>query len=283
MGSEFEIAIKVAPHHIEWETMLWVARHADTNSVYSDFWNFDHFYPIYGDSSGPCLESWVTLSAIAQATSRIRIGCMVNGVHYRHPAVVANMASGLDIISDGRFELGLGAGWNQEESGAYGIHLGSLTERFDRFDEALAVIFSLLHEERTSFKGEYFSLKEALNNPKGPQERLPICIGGTGEKRTLPNVAKYASHWNLPSYDKSLFTNKLNSLKLYCGEIGRDVKEIKISTHIFVEEATDEETIIEQLRTQEEAGINQSIIYFQPPVTREKVRSVTELLSNTAR
>ena len=96
-------------------------------------------------------------------------------------------------------------------------------------------------------------------------------------------MAKYASHWNLPSYDKSLFTNKLNSLKLYCGEIRRDVKEIKISTHIFVEEATDEETIIEQLRTQEEAGINQSIIYFQPPVTREKVRSVTELLSNTAR
>ena len=129
--------------------MLWVATHADANPVYSDFWNFDHFYPIYGDSSGPCLESWVTLSAIAQATSRIRIGCMVNGVHYRHPAVVANMASGLDIISDGRFELGLGAGWNQEESGAYGIHLGSLTQRFDRFDEALAVIFSLLHEERT--------------------------------------------------------------------------------------------------------------------------------------
>ena len=146
--------------------MLWVATHADANPVNSDFWNFDHFYPIYGDSSGPCLESWVTLSAIAQATSRIRIGCMVNGVHYRHPAVVANMASGLDIISDGRFELGLGAGWNQEESGAYGIHLGSLTQRFDRFDEALAVIVSLLHKEKTSFHGKYFRLQRLLIIPK---------------------------------------------------------------------------------------------------------------------
>ncbi len=278
MGSDFEIAIKVAPHHIEWEMMLWAAIHADTSPVYSDFWNFDHFYPIYGDSSGPCLESWVTLAAIAQATSRIRVGCMVNGVHYRHPAVVANMASGLDIISDGRFELGLGAGWNEEESGAYGIPLGSLTERFDRFDEALAVIASLLHKEKTSFQGKYFSLTEALNNPKGPQDKLPICIGGTGERRTLPNVAKYASHWNLPSYDETLFANKLNSLKFYCDEVERDLNEIKISTHIFVEESSDHETILKQLRNQQEGGIDQSIIYFQPPVTKEKIMSVTELL-----
>jgi len=281
MESDFEIAIKVAPHHIEWEMMLWAATYADASPLYSDFWNFDHFYPIYGDSSGPCLESWVTLSAIAQATSRIRVGCMVNGAHYRHPAVIANMASGLDIISGGRFQLGLGAGWNQEESGAYGIHLGSLTERFNRFDEAIAVIASLLHEEKTTFHGEYFSLDEALNNPKGPQEMLPICIGGTGEKRTLPNVAKYASHWNLPSYDQSLFANKLNSLKIYCDALERDVNQIKISTHVFVEETSDEETIIEQLRIQRKAGINQSIIYFQPPVTKEKIVSVTELISNS--
>ena len=112
MKTDFEIALKIAPHHIDWKTVLWAATYADSSSIYSDFWNFDHFYPIYGDTSGPCLESWVTLSAIAQATSRIRIGCMVNGIHYRHPAVLANMASALDIVSEGRFELGLGAGWN---------------------------------------------------------------------------------------------------------------------------------------------------------------------------
>ena len=100
MNTNFEIGVKVAPHHIDWGTLLWAAEYADSSPIYSDFWNFDHFYPIYGDTSGPCLESWVTLSAIAQATSRIRVGCMVNGVHYRHPAVVANMTSAIDIVSN---------------------------------------------------------------------------------------------------------------------------------------------------------------------------------------
>ena len=141
---------------------------------------------------------------------------------------------------------------------------------------------SLLHEEKTSFHGKYFSLDEALNNPKGPQEKLPICIGGTGEKRTLPNVAKYATHWNLPSYEENVFAQKLNSLKYYCDALARDINEIKISTHVFIEEGTDDKKIIEQLRIQQESGINQSIIYFQPPVTEEKIKSVTELITNHA-
>ena len=192
-----EIGIKVAPHHVDWETLLAVAQLADQAEIFHQFWNFDHFYPIKGDTDGPCLEAWITLTGIAQATNRIRIGCMVNGVHYRHPAVLANMASALDIVSQGRFELGLGAGWNELESSAYGIELGTLKERFDRFDEALTVISSLLAEEHTSFSGKYYSLQDARNEPKGPQQPLPICIGGTGEKRTLRSVAHHASHWNL--------------------------------------------------------------------------------------
>ncbi len=180
-----EIGIKVAPHHVEWKSLLAAAEIADQADVFYQFWNFDHFYPIKGDTDGPCLEAWVTLTGIAQATDRIRIGCMVNGVHYRHPAVLANMASALDIVSQGRFELGLGAGWNELESGAYGIELGSLKERFDRFDEALIVISSLLAEENTSFSGQYYSLQDARNEPKGPQQPLPICIGGTGETRVV--------------------------------------------------------------------------------------------------
>ena len=279
MKTDFEIGLKVAPHYIEWETMLRAATYADSNPIYTDFWNFDHFYPIYGDPEGPCLESWVTLSAIAQATSRIRIGCMVNGIHYRHPAVLANMASALDIISDGRFELGLGAGWNEEESGAYGIHLGSLTERFDRFDEALEVIISLLHREKTSFSGSYFELHEALNNPKGPQTKLPICIGVSGEKRTLPSVAKFATHWNLPSFEEDIFKNKLTILKDHCDIVSREIADIKISTHVFVEEATTDQSIVEQLEIQREAGINQSIIYFQPPVSITRIEAITKVIS----
>ena len=113
--------------------MLAVWQAADDIDVYESGWTFDHFYPIFSDSAGPCLEGWTTLTALAQATKRLRLGTLVTGIHYRHPAVLANMAAALDIISNGRLELGIGAGWNEEESSVYGIELGTIKERFDRF------------------------------------------------------------------------------------------------------------------------------------------------------
>ena len=216
-----------------------VARHADASGLYEQFWNFDHFYPIQGDSSGPCLESWVTLTAIAQATTRIRLGCMVNGMHHRHPAVVANMASTLDVVSRGRFELGIGAGWNEQESDAYGMELGSLTQRFDRLDEGLQVLVGLLSDDTTTFNGEYFRLTAARNEPKGPQQPLPICVGGTGERRTLRTVARFASHWNLPIFDANAFSHKRAVLADHCTALGTDVNAIKISTHVFAQTGAD--------------------------------------------
>ena len=273
-----EIGIKVAPHHVEWETLLTVAQIADQAEIFHQFWNFDHFYPIKGDTDGPCLEAWVTLTGIAQATNRIRIGCMVNGVHYRHPAVLANMASALDIVSQGRFELGLGAGWNELESGAYGIELGTLKERFDRFDEALTVISSLLAEEHTSFSGKYYTLQDARNEPKGPQQPLPICIGGTGEKRTLRSVAHHASHWNLPMFEDQLFKQKYEVLKTHCKNIGTNVDDIKVSTHVFVEEETEPSSVITEILHQNKLGIHQSILYFQPPIHMGQVEHLTNAL-----
>ena len=186
-----QFGIKTSPQYTTWGDMLDVWRAADDIDVFESAWNFDHFYPInVPDTTGPCMEGWVTLTALAQATSRIRIGCMVNGVVYRHPAVLANMASALDIVSNGRLELGLGAGWNQEECDAYGIELGSLTERFDRFDEACECIVGLLTQETTDFSGKYFTLTNARNNPAGVQKpHPPICIGGGGVKRTLAATA----------------------------------------------------------------------------------------------
>ena len=165
--------------------MLAVWQAADDIDVFESGWTFDHFYPIFSDSTGPCLEGWTTLTALAQATKRLRVGMLVTGIHYRHPAVLANMAAALDIISNGRLELGIGAGWNEEESGAYGIELGSIKERFDRFEEACEVLTSLLSKETTTFDGKFYQLKDARNEPKGPQKpHPPICIGGSGEKRT---------------------------------------------------------------------------------------------------
>ena len=119
-------AFKTAQQNTTWADMLAVWREADDIDVFESGWVFDHFYPIFSDSTGPCLEGWTALTALAQATTRLRLGALVTGIHYRHPAVLANMAATIDIISGGRLELGIGAGWNEEESGAYGIELGTL-------------------------------------------------------------------------------------------------------------------------------------------------------------
>ena len=197
--------IKTSQQDTTWADMLAVWTEADDIPVFTSAWNFDHFYPIFSDSTGECLEGWTTLAALAQATKRLRVGCMVTGIIYRHPVVLASMASTLDIISGGRLEFGIGAGWNEEECDAFGIELGTLTERFDRFEEACEIIKGLLTQELTTFSGRYYSLAEARNNPPGIQKpHPPICIGGQGERRTLPLVARYADHWNCPGFDGHL-------------------------------------------------------------------------------
>src|SRR5512141_2798832 len=126
------VGIKTAPEHTSWNAMRDVRRAADDIELFDSAWTFDHFYPIFSDSTGPCLEGRTVTTALAQTTSRLRVGLLVTGIHHRHPAVLANMVSALDVVSGGRLELGVGAGWNEEESGAYGIELGTLKERFDR-------------------------------------------------------------------------------------------------------------------------------------------------------
>ena len=206
-------AFKTSPQNTTWADMLAVWRAADDIDVFESGWTFDHFYPIFSDPAGPCLEGWTTLTALAQATTRLRLGTLVTGIHYRHPAVLANMAAALDIISGGRLELGIGAGWNEEESGAYGIELGSIKERFDRFEEACQVLIGLLSQDTTDFDGTFYQLKAARNEPKGPQRpHPPICIGGNGEKRTLRITAKYAHHWNFVGGPPEEFARKRDVL-----------------------------------------------------------------------
>jgi alkanesulfonate monooxygenase SsuD/methylene tetrahydromethanopterin reductase-like flavin-dependent oxidoreductase (luciferase family) len=166
-------AFKTSPQDTTWADMLAVWKAADDIDVFESGWTFDHFYPIFSDSTGPCMEGWITLTALAQATSRLRMGTLVTGIHYRHPAVLANMATTLDIVSEGRLELGIGAGWNEEESGAYGIELGTPRQRSDRFEEACEVIVGLLSEETTTFEGRYYQVSNARNEPKPVQRPHP--------------------------------------------------------------------------------------------------------------
>ena len=226
-------AFKTSPQNTAWDDMLAVWKAADDVELFESGWTFDHFYPIFSDSTGPCLEGWVTLTALAQATRRLRLGTLVTGIHYRHPAVLANLAATLDVISGGRLEIGIGAGWNEEESGAYGIELGSLRARSDRFEEACEVLVDLLTQETTTFHGTYYDLVEARCNPKplqGPHP--PICIGGSGEKRTLRTAARFAQHWNFVGGTVEEFAHKRDVLHQHCADVGREPSEIVLSTHV---------------------------------------------------
>ena len=271
--------IKTAPQHTSWGDMLDVWRAADEVELFETAWNFDHFYPLQGDKNGPCLEAWVTLSALAQATSRIRIGCMVNGVPYRHPALVANMAASLDIVSGGRLELGLGAGWNEQETKAYGIDLLPMGQRMDRFEEAVEVIDSLLVHEITTFQGKYFQLEQARCEPKGPQRpRPPIVIGGGGEKRTLRIAARFAQHWNLPFATPEVFHKKNEILLAHCEAVGRDSSLIMRSVQIESTADQDPAEVAENAAALFAVGVDQVILTLRTPYRAERVAALAKSL-----
>jgi alkanesulfonate monooxygenase SsuD/methylene tetrahydromethanopterin reductase-like flavin-dependent oxidoreductase (luciferase family) len=206
------------------------------------------------------MEGWITLTALLQETERLRGGVLVTGMLYRHPGVLANMASTLDITSGGRLELGVGAGWNEEECEAYGIDLGTMKQRFDRFEEGLAVLTGLLTRDRTTFEGRYYRLTDAMNNPKGPQQPLPICIGGAGLRRTLPLVARYAHHWNYGSPQMSIedFRMRLEVLHKACAAEGRDPAEITVSTLFRYTGNVDE--MVAEAAAYRDAGVDLGII-----------------------
>ena len=272
-------AISTSPQRCTWDWLVEVWRKADEIELFESGWTFDHFYPLFGDSTEDCLEGWISLTALLQVTKRIRGGVLVTGLLYRHPAVLANMASTLDITSNGRLELGIGAGWNEEECEAYGIELGSMQERFDRFEEGMEVITQLLKQDRSTFKGNWYSLQDAMNNPKGPQNPLPICIGGGGLRRTIPAVAKYAHHWNYGTQTMSLedFKMRHNVFLKACEKEGRDPDDILISTMLRYD--GDAQATIQQAREYEEAGVKLGIVSIPKDKSPEIVEEIAEILA----
>jgi len=260
--------------------MLAVWQAADEMEIFESGWVFDHFYPIFSDSTGPCLEGWSVLTALAQATTRLRLGNLVTGIPYRHPAVLANMVATVDIISGGRLELGIGAGWNEEESNAYGIELGTPRERSDRFEEACAVLVGLLTQETTTFEGKFYRLRDARCEPKGPQRpHPPICIGGSGEKRTLLTTARYAQHWNFAIGTPEEFARKRDVLHAHCADIGRDPAEILLSSHIRLDEPDGIGKAVDDIAALAEVGMELAIIYLPPPHTPAVLESLAKGLS----
>ncbi len=224
-----------------WAEILDLALHCEATG-WDGVYYADHFMPNGGDATpldGPTLECWSVLAGLAAAVPRLRLAPLVTSVTYRHPAVLANIAAAVDNMSGGRLLLGLGAGWQENEHQSYGIELGSIKERLDRFEEAVEVVRLMLREKRTSFKGDYFEVVDAPNQPVPVQMAMPILIGGGGEKRTLKIAAKYADEWNAWTSPEVL-AHKLSVLGQHCDAIGRDRSEIAVSTQALLFLSTDE-------------------------------------------
>lgn len=273
-------AIKTRPEHTTWEQLrdVWIA--ADEFEIFESAWNWDHFYPLTGDLTGPNLEGWTTLAALAQATKRIRLGCQVSGMIYRHPAVLANMAATVDIISAGRLELGVGAGWNQLECDAYGIELPPLKERFDRFDEGVEAIVGLLSDTVTNFDGQYVKLTDARCEPKPVQRpHPPITIGGKGPKRTLRAAARWAQQWNVivPSVDEWLPLKEI--LVGHCDDIGRDPSEITCSVNVRIDPEQPLEKAVAQAATYQQAGVDLIVMNLPHRAAPETLEPLAKALA----
>lgn len=275
--------IKTPNQHTTFENMLEVWKEADQIDVFESAWNWDHLYPLRGDPHGTSLDGWVTLTALARETRRIRIGSMVNGMHFRHPSITAKMAVTLDLVSGGRSYLGLGAGWFEEEAKAHGIELGTMKERFDRFDEGLEVIVSLLTNEETNFSGAFYELEGALSEPKASQQpHPPIVIGGAGRNRTLRAVARWAQMWDSLIVEPGEWLELREVLDGHCQEIGRDSAGIDCSTHVRYSKGDDVSKIAEEAAKRFEVGVDVVIFTMGSPNDVSMIAPLAEALATVA-
>lgn len=217
--------LDVAQQRMPWDELVRRVRLAE-DLGFDGAWGFDHFQPMYGEGPGELFEGMTTLAALAGLTERIRLGLLVTGVTYRHPSVLAAQALTVDHASHGRLELSLGAAWFDQEHDAFGIPFPGTGERFDLLEDALEIVTRLYTGEVVSYEGKQVSLKEARLNPLPVQSpHPPIWIGGTGPKRTLPLVARYADVWHAWGSPGSLreANERIDELAT---EAGRDPKAI---------------------------------------------------------
>ncbi|WP_069804520.1 LLM class F420-dependent oxidoreductase [Thermogemmatispora onikobensis] len=222
----WRLDLVAVPDPVEaYEAMTRVAREAETLGFRS-VWLYDHFHTVPVPTQEVTFEAWMSTAALARDTQRVRIGQIVTCNSYRHPAVLAKMASTVDVLSHGRLILGIGAGWYEQEYRAYGYEFPSTAERLARLGEALQVLLAMWTQEEAYFEGRYYQVRGAINQPKGLQRpHIPILIGGSGEKVTLRLVALYGDACNLGG-DVETVRHKLAVLRQHCEAVGRDYESI---------------------------------------------------------
>ena len=274
LAHPLRFGLKLSGQDTTIEELRAVWRIAD-ESGFDHVWDFDHLASIGdGGPDRPIYEGWMLQAAIAEATKRVRIGCLVTGNTYRNPAVLAKSAVTVDHLSGGRLEFGIGAAWALIEHEMYGIP--GLDHRVGMLSESLRIIRSLWTEERTNFEGRYYHFKDAIGNPKPMQKPYPpIWIGASGPS-TLRLVARYADVWNIAGGDASRVKELTPMLEEACGAVGRDPSEIRRSIQ-FGWDGEDRHHLIELCAQFLELGVTEQVIYLrgaQPEALAEKVADV---------
>jgi F420-dependent oxidoreductase-like protein len=214
-------------------TVIAQAREAEA-AGYDSLFVMDHFYqlPMLGTPDQPMLEAYTALGALATATERLQLGTLVTGNTYRNPTLLAKIITTLDVVSAGRAVLGLGAGWYELEHRQLGFEFGTFTDRFKRLEEALQILDPMLKGERPTFSGDWYSAESAMAEPRY-RDRVPILIGGSGEKKTFGIAARYADHVNIiAAFDE--LPRKVDALRARCEEIGRDPATLETSLMLTV-------------------------------------------------
>jgi F420-dependent oxidoreductase-like protein len=260
MAHPLRIGIKVSPQAVTVEDLRAVWRIAD-EAGFDHVWGFDHFAAIGGPPERPIYEGWTMLAAMAEATKRVRIGLLVTGATYRHPGVLAKIATTVDHLSAGRLEFGIGSGWAENEHSMLGIPFYTVAGRIRRMEETIEVCKRLWTEERATFEGKHFRLEEAIHEPKPIQKpHPPIWVGGSGEQLTLRVAAKHADVWN-PSGgggDPEEAARLSAVLDERCQEVGRDPAAIRRSVqHRF--DAADPAAFVELSRRFIERGFSEIV------------------------
>ncbi|WP_162605980.1 LLM class F420-dependent oxidoreductase [Jiangella aurantiaca] len=240
-------------------------------------WNMDHFATIGGDPAGDIFDAWALLAAMAETTSRVRIGCMVTGNTYRHPGVLAKLAVTVDHLSGGRLEFGLGAAWAEYEHTMFGLRFGTAGERLDRLEEACQIIRSLWTQERTTFAGEHYRIEDAVAEPKPVQSPYPpIWIGGSGRKRTLRITALYADAWNATGVEPAEFAELSGVLDAHCADVGRDPAHIRRTMQLRL--GDDAADLLPRVEAFAAVGVDDIIVITRPGSAEAQATEVAELL-----
>ncbi|MGZ3628597.1 MAG: LLM class F420-dependent oxidoreductase [Ktedonobacteraceae bacterium] len=282
-----------------YEAMTSVAQEAESLG-FDSVWLYDHFHTIPLPSQEVTFECWMSTAALARDTTRVRIGQMVTCNGYRNPALLAKMASTVDVMSHGRLDFGIGAGWYQHEYLAYGFNYPEAPERLRYLREAVQVILAMWTQDEAVFEGKYYQVRGAINQPKGVQKpHIPLLIGGGGEKVTLKLVAQYADACNVGGGDIQTIRHKLDVIKMHCEQLGRDYSNIHRTTStICVIGGTEEaalaslseqqrslvsmmqassligtpESMRKRITAYEEAGVQELIIWFPDAAKLESLR-----------